>query len=90
MVGNWEFCGPFWEYLKTKKNIKNEVFASKEILYSLELKNQNLLFQSDVRLLTESDYDQWRPLRLDYLIEEGVPNDLNKTKSFFYLFHMSL
>lgn len=76
VVGNWNFCGPFWEYLKIKKVIQKEVFASKEILYSIDLYKHNFLHQPNVRLLTEADYIQWKPLRLDYLIEEGVPNDL--------------
>lgn len=76
VVGNWNFCGPFWEYLKTKKIIQKEVFASKEILYSIDLYKHDFSPQPNVRLLTEADYTQWKPLRLDYLIEEGVPNDL--------------
>ncbi len=76
VVGNWNFCGPFWEYLKIKKIIQKEVFASKEILYSIDLHKHNFLPQPDVRLLTETDYIQWKRLRLDYLVEEGVPNDL--------------
>ena len=48
VVGNWEFCGRFWEYLKTKKVIKKEVFASKEILYTVDLKKQNFSPQPNV------------------------------------------
>lgn len=76
VVGNWDFCGPFWEYLKVQKIITKEIFASKEILYSIDLGKMSFSAQPSVRLLTEADYVQWRPLRLDYLIEEGVPNDL--------------
>lgn len=82
VVGNWNFCGPFWQYLKTKKIIREEVFASKEVLYSINLHKQNLLSQPNVRLLTRDDYFQWKPLRLDYLIEEGVPNDLTDRQLF--------
>lgn len=76
VVGNWDFCGPFWEYLKAKKIIQKEVFTSKEILYSIDLDKHDFLPQPHVRLLTKADYIQWKPLRLDYLIEEGFPNDL--------------
>lgn len=76
VVGDWNFCEPFWEYLKTKKIIQKEVFTSKEILYSIDLSKHHFLPQPHVRLLTEADYVQWKPLRLDYFIEEGVPNDL--------------
>lgn len=76
IVGNWNFCGPFWEYLKIKKIIQKEIFTSKEVLYSIDLHKKDFLPQPNVRLLTEADYIQWKQLRLDYLIEEGVPNDL--------------
>jgi GNAT superfamily N-acetyltransferase len=75
VVGNWEFCSRFWEYLKNKKVIRKEIFKSKEILYTLDLKTQNVSDQSNVRLLTENDYDQWKPLRLAYLKEMGIPHD---------------
>lgn len=76
LIGSWDLCGPFWEYLKTKKIIQKEIFTSKEVLYGVELGMQDSPVQSNVRLLTEVDYDQWKPLRLDYFIEEGLPNDL--------------
>lgn len=76
VIGNWNFCGAFWEYLKAKKIIQKEIFTSKEILYSIDLYKHDFSSQPNVRLLTEADYIQWKPLRLDYLIEEGLPNDL--------------
>lgn len=75
VVGNWEFCKPFWEYLKAKKIIQKEVFISKEVLYSVDLKEQKFSSQPNVRILTERDFDQWKPLRINYLKEEGLPND---------------
>lgn len=86
VVGNWNFCGPFWEYLKAKKIIQKEVFVSKEILYSVDLCESNFSVQPNVRVLTEDDYVQWRPLRLDYLVEEGVPNDLTDNQLFDQFF----
>lgn len=82
LVGNWEFCNPFWNFLKNKKIIQTETFNSKEILYSVDLSNVSSLPQPNVRLLTEADYLQWKPLRLDYLMEEGIPNDLSDEQLF--------
>lgn len=76
LVGNWEFCHLFWNFLKSKTVIQSETFNSKEILYSVDLTNFSGLPQPHVRVLTEADYVDWKPLRLDYLVEEGVPNDL--------------
>lgn len=76
VVGNWNFCGQFWEYLKAKRIIQRELFTSKEILYSIDLHKQDFLPQANVRFLTETDYIQWKPLRIDYLVESGIPNDL--------------
>lgn len=74
VVGQWEFCKPFWDYLKSKKVIEKETFTSKEILYTLNL--HDFPSQDNVRLLTEDDYDQWKPLRLDYIEEKGLDNEL--------------
>lgn len=82
VVGNWNFCASFWEYLKTKKIIQKEICASKEILYSIDLHKNNFLRQPNVRLLTETDYIQWKPLRLDYIIETGFPNELSDKQLF--------
>jgi|GEM_PF-270460 len=77
LVGDWEFCHIFWQFLKDKKVIQKETFTSKEILYQVDLSKISSLPQPNVRLLTDDDYSQWKPLRLDYLVEEGFPNDLN-------------
>ncbi|MBA3721424.1 MAG: GNAT family N-acetyltransferase [Parachlamydiaceae bacterium] len=76
LIGNWNYCGPFWEYLKSKKIIKNEIAASKEILYCIDLSMQDFPAQSNVRFLTEADYIQWKILIQDYIVEQGFPNDL--------------
>ncbi len=76
VIGNWDLCHPFWEFLKTRQVIKNEAFTSKEILYSVDLSAMSYHSQPGVRFLTEADYSQWKPLRLDYLMEQGLPNDL--------------
>jgi hypothetical protein len=77
LVGDWDFCGPFWEYLKAKKLIQKELFTSKEVLYNVDVQKQNFLPQSNARLLTEDDYAHWKPLRLDYFSEQGLANELN-------------
>jgi RimJ/RimL family protein N-acetyltransferase len=76
VVGNWDFCNAFWQFLKDKQLIQKETFASQEILYNIHL-SATLPTRPEVRFLIESDYSQWKPLRLDYLKEEGVPNDLS-------------
>lgn len=82
VIGNWEFCGRFWEFLKAKGIIQQVNYASRTVLYSMDLSADNFFSQENVRLLTESDYAQWRPLRLDYLAEEGLPNDLTESQFF--------
>lgn len=77
VIGNWDFCHSFWNYLKEKKIIQQELFHSKETLYSVDLSRSSSLPQSNVRLLTREDYTQWKPLRLDYIQEEGFPNELS-------------
>lgn len=82
LVGDWDFCKVFWDFLKAKKAIVDEVFYAKEILYSVDISTQSshsspLPNDPQVRLLTSKDYAQWQPLRLDYLKEEKIPNDLN-------------
>lgn len=57
--------------------IQSETFTSKEILYNLDLSEISYPLNPNVRILTAGDYNQWKPLRLDYLQEEGFPNDLN-------------
>ncbi len=37
-----------------------------------------LLDEPHVRGLLPSDYLQWKPLRIEYLREEGLPNDLSE------------
>ncbi len=85
LVGNWDFCNSFWKFLKNQKIIFKENFISKEILYSVDLSKMSIPTQTNVRLLSESDYPLWKPLRLDYIKEEGFPNNLNDTqlKEFF-------
>lgn len=82
LVGEWGFCHLFWEFLKGKKVIQQETFASKEILYQVDMSKTSAIPQSNVRLLTAEDYVQWKPLRLAYIKEERLPNGLNDQQLF--------
>jgi len=77
LVGEWSFCQRLWGLFKAKGIIRNESFISKEILYTVDLSQQKVSKNGNVRLLVPDDYSQWKPLRIDYLKEEGLPNDLS-------------
>jgi len=76
ILGRWDLCKPFWDFLKNKQVIDQEVFTSKEVLYSIDLSTVQFESQPNVRLLKQNDYIQWKSLRLDFLGEAGLPNDL--------------
>lgn len=78
LVGDWQLCHPLWNYLKAEKAIKEELFASKEVLYSLDLTKAASLPQPHVRLLTERDFAAWKPLRISFLNEQRIPNGLDE------------
>jgi hypothetical protein len=78
LLGEWHFCQRLWNLFKKKEIIHNESFISKEILYTVDLGKQSLSENRHVRLLTPVDYQQWKPLRIEYLKEEGLPNDLSE------------
>lgn len=73
VIGEWEFCHRFWEFLKGKGLITKEVYTSKEILYSADL--LQLCFEKEqlVRFLTPDDINQWLPLRRNYIQEMKFP-----------------
>ncbi len=73
VLGEWNFCHRFWKFLKERKVIENEVYASKEILYSADLSELNFERQPNVRLLAPGDLEQWLPLRAGYIMEMGFP-----------------
>lgn len=76
VVGNWPFASSFWNFLKEKEQITEEVFVSKEILFTLNVSKATFNQEPNVRLLTGDDFAQWMPLRLTYCEEEGLPNEL--------------
>ena len=77
LLGEWEFCAAFWSFLKDKGAVQ-ETFASQAILYSVDLSQCSFSPQPHVRLLIAGDYAQWRPLRLRYIQEENIPNNLSE------------
>ncbi|MCB1149767.1 MAG: GNAT family N-acetyltransferase [Chlamydiia bacterium] len=77
LLGEWHFCKRLWNLFKKKEIILKETLISKEILYAVDVSNQGLSHNRHVRFLTPTDYQQWKPLRIEYLKEEGLPNDLS-------------
>lgn len=78
LLGEWNICAKFWDYLKKKGFIKKETFTSKEILYSADLTEMKGEPERKVRLLKLDDYAEWIPLRKAYLDELKLPQDLSE------------
>lgn len=78
VIGRWDLCKPFWAFLKKRQMVSREVFSSKDVLYSLDLSVIQDEPQENIKLLKESDFAAWKPLKIDYLIESGLPNDLSE------------
>ena len=77
LLGEWEFCSLLWSFLKEKNVIKQETFASKEVLYRMDLQKLAFPRQKNVRFLQAGDFLQWKRLRKDYIKEVGLVGDLN-------------
>jgi len=73
VFGHWEFCYPFWEYIKGKGIVKNEILNEKDVLYSLSSSVSLGKSQKGVRFLLARDYEIWKHLRLAYCKELGFP-----------------
>lgn len=78
LLGEWNFCEKFWNLLKQKEAIQKEIFVSKEILYTVEFSKEVIFNNPNVRLLVPEDFYNWKPHRLAYLKEMGLPNDLSQ------------
>lgn len=76
VVGEWEFCSGFWDFLKDSKIIKQETFASKEVLYTLDLNSKTYAKDERVRLLNGDDFSEWRELNKGYLEDQGLASEL--------------
>ncbi|MCB1107935.1 MAG: GNAT family N-acetyltransferase [Chlamydiia bacterium] len=71
VFGHWEFCYPFWEFLKEKGVVQGESLHEKDILYSLEDFSLGKK-EEGVRFLEDSDYIPWKECRESYDTELGL------------------
>lgn len=78
VIGDWKFAKDFWQYLKDRGIIKKETFYSKEINYTLSLDSWQNFATKEARYLEAKDFQHWRDLRLDYLVEKKLPEDLSE------------
>ncbi|MDP1836442.1 MAG: GNAT family N-acetyltransferase [Chlamydiales bacterium] len=76
-IGEWDVAKEFWLYLKNHEIIKKDNFHSKQINYALNLDNLPSHASKDVRFLEASDYPTWKALRINYMFEQELPNDLS-------------
>lgn len=81
LLGEWDYCLRFWNFLKAKGVIQKEVNTSKEILYSADLVSYQGEPQKGARFLKQEDYKEWRQLNSDYLKESELPDDLSEEKT---------
>jgi GrpB-like predicted nucleotidyltransferase (UPF0157 family)/predicted GNAT family acetyltransferase len=81
LLGQWDFCRSLWNLFREKAIILHDTFIEKESLYAVELSKQALSDEPNVRILLAGDYPQWKPLHIEYLKEEGFPNDLSKEQT---------
>ncbi|MCF7852524.1 MAG: GNAT family N-acetyltransferase [Simkaniaceae bacterium] len=77
VIGEWTFCHQFWEFLKKEQAIADERLASKEILYGLDLTQSPFVDGGGVRNLFLEDFDLWKILKNNDLIEQNIPLDLS-------------
>ena len=77
VIGDWKFAKEYWQYLIGCEIIKKEIFCSKEINYSLPLDDWQSFDVRKGRCLETTDYHLWKLLRIDYLVEQGLPQDLS-------------
>jgi len=73
VFGHWEFCQPFWEFIKKMGIVENEILNEKDVLYSLDSSGFLGKPQEGVRFLLARDYEVWKHLRLAYCKELGFP-----------------
>lgn len=78
VIGEWNFCSKFWNFLKRAQVIKQDTFISQEILYTLDLAQAHYPKEERVRLLTPNDYTEWRTLNSEYISEQNLPSELDE------------
>lgn len=78
LIGDWKFAKDFWQHLKDCEIIKKENFYSKEINYTLSLDYWQNFATKEARFLEIKDFQKWKILRLAYLAEQKLPQDLSE------------
>lgn len=78
LLGDWEICHPFWEFLKENKIITRESLVSKEVLYSTALTEKKTSGQREVKVLSLSDFDEWLNLDREYRKELHFPSNQSR------------
>lgn len=81
VVGEWDFAKDFWQFLKERKIITKETFYGKEINYALDLDDWQSA-STQARLLEPNDYQKWRTCITDYLLEQGLPENLSEGEKY--------
>lgn len=81
VLGPWEVSSLLWSVLQQRKLVGVPSFFSKEKLYR-QANLQQFSHKKDpaVRYLQPSDFAAWKPLRLAYMAEEGLKQDLSEEK----------
>ncbi len=74
VLGDWDICHRIWNFFQLSGVIQEETYFSKEVLYSVDVSQTSKVQEERVRLLDESDFMLWRPLRLAYNKEMRFPN----------------
>lgn len=77
-IGQWESIEPVWIRFKDANPNYQPSYQSKEILYLYDLIPNDIKLQYDsrVRFLTESDFDQWLDFNSAYMTELSLPDTL--------------
>ena len=83
-LAEWSVAREAWSLLASNGIVqKNPQLISQEILFELfpidppEVSGRGQTSAVDCLRLTPADFEEWKPLRLAYWEEEGVPTDLN-------------
>lgn len=77
LIAEWDFATSFWHHLKENQFIQKESYGSKEINYALSLDDWQEQESNGARKLETHDYPLWHRCRLNYLLEQNLPNDLS-------------
>ncbi|MFW7378885.1 MAG: GNAT family N-acetyltransferase [Oligoflexus sp.] len=79
ILGNWDAVSSIAN-AKVYSGIWSKIgYISKEPSYSLDRLSNDLETGDGIRLLNENDYHEWRNLRIAYLQETGLSQDLSES-----------